>query len=269
MNPCPIIENGCVRKFTRGNLTATLYHANCLNILPGLSGIDVVVSDPPYGNGDSERYGRQEGAANYGRSQLGHRTIIGDDNLNEWLHPAADGMFKCLKEKAYAVAFCQWRTFREFEDAFQDAGFEQKSIGVWDKCNAGLGAGISEQWEGIFFFRKGGVIETRFRGNVFTYPRVAGRPEHPNQKPGKLMEELVNLVSKEGDVVLDPFMGSGSTGLAAIKCGRSFVGCEMDKTHFETACRRIELEMEQAVFAYVQPVLVPAADMFAEELIKP
>ena len=225
----------CLQRFVRGQTTATLINGDCLQALREVGNVDAVVTDPPYGNGDSGRYGR---------SQLGHRTIIGDDNL-EWLKPAAEAIYATLKQNGHCIAFCQWRTFANFREEFQSAGFQTKSLGVWDKCNAGLGAGVAEQWEGICFFRKGEIVERKFRGNVFTYPRLSGRPEHPNQKPENLMGALIELVSAEGDTILDPFMGSGSTGVAALKGNRNFIGIEKDEQHFRTACKRIAAEMGQ------------------------
>lgn len=68
---------------------------------------------------------------------------------------------------------------------------------------------------------------------------------HPNEKPLRLMEQIVATHSQPGDVVLDPFMGSGTTGVAAIKLGRRFIGIELDPAHFETACRRFEEAYKQ------------------------
>lgn len=69
---------------------------------------------------------------------------------------------------------------------------------------------------------------------------------HPNEKPLKLMRRIVEAHTLPGDVVLDPFMGSGTTGVAALGLGRKFIGIELDESHFETACRRIEASTKQA-----------------------
>lgn len=85
---------------------------------------------------------------------------------------------------------------------------------------------------------------------------------HPNEKPEELMRRIVGTLTMEGDTVLDPFMGSGSTGVACVQLGRSFVGVEMDEAHFATACRRIEE-------AYKQPRLFaePRQDPKQESLL--
>jgi site-specific DNA-methyltransferase (adenine-specific) len=104
----------------------------------------------------------------------------------------------------------------------------------------GRGGGRS-QWNG------GG------RHGTFTFPKGEGvKPEHETQKPIKLMKELVMLFSNPEQTVLDPFMGSGTTGVACVKLGRKFIGIELDDKYFDIACRRIEQ-------AYKQP------DMFIEQ----
>ena len=64
-------------------------------------------------------------------------------------------------------------------------------------------------------------------------------PYHPTEKPVRLMERLIALVTNEGDVVLDSFMGSGTTGVACLNTKRRFIGMELDDTYFETACQRL------------------------------
>ena len=67
-------------------------------------------------------------------------------------------------------------------------------------------------------------------------------PKHPTQKPVKLLKHIINIASNEGDIVFDPFMGTGSTGVAALQLGRRFGGCEIDPIYFEAAKRRLENE---------------------------
>lgn len=81
--------------------------------------------------------------------------------------------------------------------------------------------------------------------NYFECPICMGKerlkePKHPSQKPLKLLRHLVNIASNEGDVIFDPFMGVGSTGVAAKELNRNFIGCEIDPVFFEAARKRIE-----------------------------
>ena len=114
---------------------------------------------------------------------------------------------------------------------------------IWDKRNPGLGQRYRRQHEMILVaHRKGGRI--RWNGDDRLVPNVLSQMpprerDHPNEKPVELMQKLVATHSNERDTILDPFMGSGTTGVACVRLGRRFVGIEMDLGHFETACRRI------------------------------
>lgn len=81
--------------------------------------------------------------------------------------------------------------------------------------------------------------------NVFAMMPPRARV-HPNEKPLEMVQHFLNLHSREGDMVLDPFMGSGTTGVAAVMMGRRFIGIELDATHFATACKRVEEATRQA-----------------------
>lgn len=84
------------------------------------------------------------------------------------------------------------------------------------------------------------------RPGVFQFNKnTPGGGEHPTQKPLPLIMELVQLFSSPGEVVCDPFLGSGTCGIAAVKLGRRFVGIEINEKHFDTACRRIEAALKQ------------------------
>ena len=100
-------------------------------------------------------------------------------------------------------------------------------------------------------------------GSVLTAPNVAPAARvHPTEKPHGLIERLVRAVP--GDDVFDPFMGSGSTGVAALRAGRRFVGCEINPTHFDTACRRVEEIARQAdMFRKELPEKPQQTNMFA------
>lgn len=76
---------------------------------------------------------------------------------------------------------------------------------------------------------------------------------HPNEKPVEMVAHFLNLHSYPGDTVLDPFMGSGTTGVAALRLGRRFIGVELDPAHFETACRRISEAQDGDMFVAPPP----------------
>lgn len=114
---------------------------------------------------------------------------------------------------------------------------------IWDKLNPGLGWRFRRQHEMLMVgHRAGGKLlwadDNRAVPNIF--PMMPPRDRvHPNEKPLDLCGHFVALHTKPGQRVLDPFMGSGTTGVVAARRGLSFVGVELEPSHFETACRRI------------------------------
>ncbi|HXT81349.1 MAG TPA: site-specific DNA-methyltransferase, partial [Acetobacteraceae bacterium] len=121
---------------------------------------------------------------------------------------------------------------------------------VWDKRNPGLGQRYRRQHEMVMIAHiTGGRI--RWNADNRKVPNVlSGMPPrdrlHPNEKPVEIVEILVATHSNEGDLILDPFMGSGTTGVACARLGRSFIGIEIDEKYFDIAVRRIEQAQRQA-----------------------
>ena len=131
---------------------------------------------------------------------------------------------------------------------------------IWDKRNPGLGWRYRRQHEMVMVaHRKGGKLlwskDERAVPNIVSMMPPRER-EHPNEKPLAMVENFIEWHSLPGQLVLDPFLGGGTTGVACARLGRRFIGIELDEKHFETACRRIEA-------AYRQPRL------FAEPAPKP
>jgi DNA modification methylase len=80
-----------------------------------------------------------------------------------------------------------------------------------------------------------------YENTIFTYPIVGSKERiHPTQKPVKLMEDIIKIHTKENDLILDPFMGSGSTAIAAINTGRKYIGFELDENYYRLSCERIK-----------------------------
>lgn len=212
----------------------TLYLGDCREILPLLPRVDAVVTDPPYGIGvdtDSTRFSggvrtacKRRIGTNYGSA------IVGDDKpFNaSFLYDLAD-----------EVVIWGWNNFAE--------SLPRGTSLVWIKTgDAGFGSFLSDAelaWE------KGGHGVYCFRD--LTNKAESRHRVHPTQKPLPLMQWCVSRVSDHGETILDPFMGSGTTGVACVKLGRKFIGIEIDEGYFDIACRRIQE-------AYKQP------DMFIE-----
>ena len=187
---------------------------------------DMVFTDPPYGNGASGKYGR---------GQLGVRTILNDNNFE-----CVNDFFNLRVCDKY-VFFLQWRTFKEAIQTLENNDLKLKTIGVWDKKNAGLNGagGMSEQWEAILV--AGDIEYTKFGGNVFSVSREQKKrinSPHPHQKPIELLSQILEYFQKY-NLLLDPFLGSGSTMIAAHQLNRKCYGMELDPKYCQVIVDRM------------------------------
>lgn len=198
--------------------------------------VDAIITDPPYG-------------INYHTKGTG-ASIKNDKSPFIWFLYDA---FRVLKSgdsgRGSLICFTRWDVEQTFIDAMKPAGFQVKSEVIWDKVMHGMGdckAQFAPTHENVVFAVKG---KFSFPGkrprDVVTYHKLAsGEMIHPTEKPVGLLTSLVNAVTKPGDLILDPFAGSGSTLVAAKKSGRRFIGVELDDEYYEKARRRIEEVVE-------------------------
>ena len=136
----------------------------------------------------------------------------------------------------------------EMLNTFTDCGFHFIKSLIWDKGNKIMGQYYMSQFEYILFFRKGfgKQINNCGTSDILSIPNtknkdiVDGSNLHDTEKPVELMKILVSNSTQEGELVLDPFMGVGSTGIACKELNRDFIGCEIDKHYFDIAQSRID-----------------------------
>lgn len=194
-----------------------LYEGDCFAILPTLPKVDAVVTDPPYGIGWKPR--------------VNHQDQTWSDNVQLDMRPFL-----------IAKAHCFWGG-----NYFADNLPRSESWRVWLKRPAGFDddprtyAPCELAWTDY-----GG--KPRIKTHVWDGGKRQGKAEnrefcHPAQKPVEVMEWCI---PDGADLILDPFMGSGTTGVAALNLGRRFIGIEIDRKYFEVACERIELAQKQA-----------------------
>lgn len=226
---------------------AVLYNADCLEVIPSLENIGAVCTDPPYGI--------EEIVGGYGR---GHATIANDKTLDVCMM-ALQQACRIAPSAVWAV-FYSPRVRRQF---FSTLPPELHDLGeiIWDKKAPGMGRGIRYQHENIALFYTGD--EKKLSRDAFSVMKDYRSAEmHPHQKPESLIIALCGLLGGRG-AVLDPFMGSGTTGVAAAQLGRQFVGIELDPAHFDTCCRRIEQSYQRpALFAANDNKPAEAASLF-------
>lgn len=210
-----------------------LYHGNCLDVMPTLppGSVDMVLTDPPYGMGFKS-----------GRSKTPrHKAIIGDNAIDPGFLPIA---FRTLAPNGGLVMFCDWKTSCEWASHIKSAGFHIVSQVIWDREHHGMGdltGAYAPMHDVIWYATKGRRTFTNGRPkSVIRAKRPSPSQDHghPTCKPLELIEQLI---LNHGDgVYLDPFMGSGTTGVACKRLGRKFIGIELDQTYFENAKKRIE-----------------------------
>lgn len=193
-----------------------------MDILPTLGRVDAVITDPPYGISYSPSQNTKTSWCK--KTFTGKNVVIGDNkhfdpspllrfdkiilfganNFSDKLPPSSEWIIWDKRE---------WITSNDFSDCEM----------IWTN-----GKGVSR----IFRHYWNGALRASERGEQ----RV-----HPTQKPICLMEWLINRYTSAGDTILDPFMGSGTTGVACVKTGRNFIGIEIDPDYFAIAKRRIEI----------------------------
>jgi DNA modification methylase len=219
---------------------ATLYLGDCREILPLLPKVDAVVTDPPYSSGGYQETGKSSGSIGTDAKDKwgGKRPEIAADNLS------TRGYMRLISEickgsKSREIyLFCDWKMWTYTCDALEDGFFRPRGMIVWNKGVAGMGVGWRGQHELICWGLRGPAkIPANSLGNVLSVSR-SGNPDHPTQKPVELLEELMR--GTDATTILDPFMGSGTTGVACAKLGRKFIGIELEEKYFNIAVKRID-----------------------------
>jgi site-specific DNA-methyltransferase (adenine-specific) len=235
----------------------TLHHADCRELLPALGTLDHVITDPPYEHHTHERGG------NVRRTDGGPElAIIPFASVENIRREVAAKMVAA--SNGWLLVFTTAEGVTPWRDAIEAAGARYKRACVWIKPDSapqfngqGPAAGFENvvaAWCGSGHSRwNGGGRRGVFTHQVNPPSRIPeGKGGHPTEKPLALMCELVTLFTDPGQTICDPFMGSGSTGVAAVKLGRRFVGIENDCKWFDLACRRISVALTQCDF-FVEP----------------
>lgn len=225
---------------------ATLYCGDCLEVMPTLAAVDHVISDPPYEAVMQNKWGVL--SRNAPSSHVRHEEI-GFDAIDHIREDVALAVANACQ--GWAVLFCMAEGVRAWRDALEAAGVRYKRAMVWVKPDAMPqfnGQGPSTGHE-MMVSAWCGECHSSWNGGgrpgVFTYNKNTPDSVHPTQKPLPLMKQLVSLFSNPEQTVLDPFMGSGTTGVAAVELGRNFIGIERNPDHFAAACDRIDKAQRQ------------------------
>ncbi len=228
-------------------INSSLANIDCLEYIKGIpdNSVDLILTDPPY---NIAQYST-------GNIPLPGRSAVNND-LGEWdlkeINPFdfVEEFKRIVKPDGNIFIFTSYNLIGKWHEAF-DPEFDTFQYFIWHKTNPMpkiFKNGFLNSCEMIVCLwnkkHKWNFSTQNEMHNYFECPICMGKerlkePKHPSQKPLKLLRHLIEIASNEGDVVFDPFMGVGSTGVAAMELGRRFIGCEIDAIFFEAAKKRI------------------------------
>ncbi len=208
--------------------------------------IDLILTDPPYNiapysTGNIHLPGRE--ALN---NDIASWDMV-DINPSEFI----DDFKRLLKPDGNIFVFTSYNLIGKWHEVF-DSEFDTFQFFIWHKTNPApkiYKNGFLNSCEMIIcMWNKGhkwnfttqNEMHNFFESPICMRPERLSDPKHPAQKPVKLLKHIINIASAPGDIVLDPFMGVGSTGVAALELGRRFIGCEIDKSYYDAAKLRLE-----------------------------
>ena len=222
-----------------------LYKGDCLELMRGVGteSIDLIVTDPPYKiitGGDSN-----------GKNSIRPKGILsGNRELMKFIPKFSEWLPECyrvLKNGTHAYFMINSSNLIELANGIEKAGFKIHNILTWKKNNCTPSQFYMKNCEFVIFCRKGKAKYINNIGDsktVHEFNNISGKKVHPTEKPIELMKFYIENSSEENDTVLDPFMGSGSTGVACVNAFRNFIGIEMDENYFNIASKRIEEAQE-------------------------
>lgn len=208
-------------------------------VLQGLrhGSFDACVTDPPYLMGSAST-----------RQGKGVRSKIGDwSNASVWYAAWLRGIWERLADPGSVWICGNWRSMPSLVMACDEVQANISSVVIWDKEWIGVGPldGLRQRYELVFQIGKGTfAVENRSEPDIWPVMWASQRPSgHDAEKPVALMERAVAVAKAQS--VLDPFMGSGTTGVACVRLGRRFIGIEIEPKYFDISCKRIEAATKQ------------------------
>lgn len=220
----------------------TLYNGNCLRFLSKIKNesVDLIVTDPPY---KVISGGQTQTAQKFAK----HHHWKNDGKIfehNDFVHSYIflNLLYDKLKPNSHIYWFTNFLNLRCFLNDFNDSKFKMHSLLVWDKSpTAVMNRWYLKNAEYVIFARKGKAKTINMPGSKTIHNfKIPKNKHHPTEKPVDLLRMYVENSSSPGDVVFDPFMGSGSTGVACAETNRRFVGIEIDPKFFEIAKSRLK-----------------------------
>ena len=224
-----------------------LIQNDCLAVLKDIpnDSVDLIVTDPPYKVTSRGNAGNSGGMMQKKLSMKGKIFQFNDIKPQDYLPE----FYRVLKDGSHFYLMTNHVNLQEMLNVATECGFKFIKSLIWNKGNKIMGQFYMSQFEYILFFRKGKGIKINNCGtsDILNVPNKKTKDEegnnlHDTEKPVELMEILIANSSKEHDIVLDPFMGIGSAGIACKNLNRDFIGIELDEKYFNLAKERINKE---------------------------
>lgn len=217
------------------------------NLIAG--SVDLVLTDPPY------TISRETGFKKVGRNSVERFAVSMDfgrwDHAQIDLNKLAQCMHRALRTGGTAIVWYDVWKITELAQALEKAGFKMLRLFIWEKTNPvplnARSTYLSNSREIAICAVKGGkpTFNSYYNSGVLKepIPRHNGHRIHPTQKPLDLFRELVRVHSNEGDLVVDPFLGGGTTAVAALQKGRKFKGCDINLKYVTASRKRVAAEV--------------------------
>ncbi len=247
-----------------------LYLADARDILPDLKPVDMIFTDPPYGHNNNDgdlihiiekaiparRRKGDDGSQVYAPRPIANDGFDKTDKLIKWFFALAPKLLAsggccccCCGGGGPDPQFARW-------SLEMNRHLQFKQMVIWDKGPMGMGWHYRRSYETVLVGEKPGAacrwfdtstkIENIIRPGYLGIRKIIPQSDdHPTPKPPELAKHFIKLHTERGQTVLDPFMGCGSTGVAAVKEARGFIGVEIDKQWFDVACKRIDIALHE------------------------
>jgi site-specific DNA-methyltransferase (adenine-specific) len=201
-------------------------HGDCVEVMATIpsESVDLVVTDPPY-------------LVSY-RSRDGRR-CENDDNA-EWVEPAFREIFRVLKPNRFCATFYGWPWVDKFMAAWKQSGFRPVSHFTWVKPHTSYVGYTAGHHEVGYLLAKGKPPKPKVPLSDVLPWKYTGNKFHPNEKPVMAIQPLIETYSAAGEIVLDPFAGSGTAAVAALACRRCFILIEKEERYWQAAWQRIK-----------------------------
>lgn len=222
-----------------------IYNEDCITGMKKIDdeSIDLLVTDPPYKVTSRGNAGNSGGMLQKKLSMQGNIFEYNDTKPQEYIPE----FYRILKDGSHCYIMTNHVNLQSILNIATECGFKFIKSLIWNKGNKIMGQYYMSQFEYILFFRKskGKKINNCGTADILNIPNkkskdINGNNLHDIEKPIELMQILIENSSQENEIVLDPFVGIGSTVIACIKTNRNYIGFEIDKKYYDIANRRIK-----------------------------